>query len=88
VRRRRNVQFVWDYLCSHPCIECGEGDPIVLEFDHREQDTKCGDISNMAGGSLGIDTLVEEIKKCDVLCANCHRRRTAKQQNWYKGIVR
>ena len=68
----------------NPCITCGEDDPVVLDFDHRDGNTKIGNISDMARFSLGLDTLMKEIKKCDVLCANCHRRRTAKQQNWPK----
>lgn len=85
-RRKRNAQFVWDYLVQHPCVMCGESDPVVLEFDHREQSIKKGTICDMSRTSMGLETITEEIQKCDVLCANCHRRRTAEQMGWYKSI--
>jgi hypothetical protein len=82
----RNTQYVWDYLKNVSCITCGENDPIVLEFDHREPDQKHKAISDMARSGYSLVTIQEEMDKCDVLCANCHRRRTAKQFGWYKNM--
>jgi hypothetical protein len=62
--------------------DCGEKNPVVLEFDHI-QDKKC-DISRMLANGLSIKTIKAEISKCEVRCANCHRRKTAKDYNWYK----
>lgn len=73
----RNKEYVIEYLKSNPCVDCGEIDIMVLEFDHREPLLKRGSrISNFYGSSL--ETLKKEIAKCDVVCANCHARRTAK----------
>jgi len=82
IYRKRNMQFVIDYLKLHPCIDCGETDPIVLEFDHRGE--KDYNVSKMSTLSLAL--MCKEIAKCDVRCANCHRRKTAKQFNFYQGI--
>lgn len=64
------------YLESHPCIACGESDPIVLEFDHRVHADKKFSIGDAAKKTISIKRLMSEIAKCDVLCANCHRRKT------------
>lgn len=80
--RKRNLQFMVDYLKEHPCIDCGETDPVILEFDHRA-DKDCN-ISAMT--TLSLKRVREEIAKCDVRCANCHRRKTAIQFNYYKDI--
>lgn len=55
------------------CVDCGELDPIVLDFDHIGDD-KTYDIGNMRG--WGIEKIKKEIDKCEVVCSNCHRRRT------------
>jgi hypothetical protein len=81
---KRNVQFMIDYLKSHPCVDCGETDPIVLEFDHRADSDKHHNVSEMR--TLSIESIKEEIEKCEVRCANCHRRKTAIQFGWYKDI--
>lgn len=74
---RRLIKLtILKYLEEHPCIHCGEADPIVLEFDHRIHAEKKFNIGNAANGGKTIKKLLEEIEKCDVLCANCHRRKT------------
>ena len=74
--------LVLEYLKEHPCIDCGEHDPVVLEFDHRHSKSVC--ISSMLRTSYGVETIKAEIAKCDVRCANCHRRKTAKERGYYK----
>ena len=72
----RNGKLVFDYLKEHPCIDCGETDPLVLQFDHRIplNDANAVRVSKLVHrGSL--DKLKSEITKCDVRCANCHIRR-------------
>lgn len=74
-------KYVWDYLFSHPCVDCGESNIVVLEFDHKDGTEKSGNISGLIhNGSLF--NIKREIEKCEVRCANCHKKRTAKQQNW------
>lgn len=82
--RGRNLQYVIDYLKEHPCVDCGEKDPIVLEFDHIKD--KYMNISKMID-SHSLSLIKLEIEKCDVRCANCHRIKTAKQLNWYKDVI-
>lgn len=81
----RNRRFIYNYLVTHPCINCGESDPIVLEFDHLDGADKKFNISEAHERSL--DSIKNEISKCRILCANCHRRRTAIQAGWYKNIL-
>ncbi len=61
---------------SRPCVDCGEPDPIVLEFDHVRGE-KRADVDSLITVGCSRALLLAEIAKCDVRCANCHRRRTA-----------
>jgi hypothetical protein len=78
-------QYVWDHLKTHSCVDCGEKDPVVLEFDHLRDKHK--DISSMIHDCYCLETIKIEIEKCEVRCANCHRRKTAIQFGWYKDVV-
>ena len=84
--RKRNAQYLLLYLLDHPCVDCGEKDPIVLDFDHISG-TKIYSLSRMASTTSSIETINREIEKCVVRCANCHRRKTAKEQSWYRFIA-
>ena len=79
----KSRNLVWRYLRRYGCKECGIKDPIVLEFDHRDMSDKKDNISSLIYRD-SYSAVKDEIRKCDILCANCHRRRTAKQQQkWY-----
>ncbi len=79
--RQLKAQFVTAYLENHPCVDCGEHDPIVLDFDHVSGE-KINTVSSILGSGKSLVHLVVEIEKCVVRCANCHRRKTAQQRGW------
>lgn len=81
-KRNINKKFILDYLKNNSCVACGESDVVVLEFDHIKDKTY--NISHMVGSCKKIQDIILEIQKCQVLCSNCHRRKTAKEFNWYK----
>lgn len=77
--------LIKEYLDKHPCVDCGEKDHLVLEFDHiRGQ--KRAEVSTLVHDTLSWEKISEEISKCEVRCANCHKRRTAKQLGWWKSL--
>lgn len=55
------------------CKSCGTDHPAVLDFHHRNPDEKLYEVSNMPWRSISKKKILEEIAKCDVYCANCHR---------------
>lgn len=81
--RARNRAYVENYLRDHPCVDCGLVDPVVMEFDHV-RGVKEIEVSTLISECAPIRRLRAEIEKCDVRCANCHRRKTARDF-WHKG---
>jgi hypothetical protein len=76
-RHRLKIRaLMFEYLSDKSCIDCGEKDPVVLEFDHREKDKKFKHISKLMSGHYSWNSVLNEIDKCDIRCANCHRRKT------------
>lgn len=76
--QKRRQELVLVYL-RRGCSVCPEKDILVLQFDHRDPKTKSFNISELLSRRKISDwKLIEEIEKCDVVCANCHTRRTAR----------
>lgn len=70
---KKNKEIVDAYKLNSGCIVCGYNkSPVALDFDHRVQSEKSFDIGSRLA-NIGEKTLMNEISKCDVLCANCHR---------------
>lgn len=70
--------FTW--LSTQQCADCENNDFRVLEFDHRYD--KLFNVSEILN-SCSAKLLWEEVAKCDIVCANCHRIRTAVSFNYY-----
>ena len=78
------MDYIWEYLSNHSCVDCGEPDPLVLEFDHLygKEDSVC----KMCMNASSIKRIQKEIEKCEIRCANCHRRKTVKNFNHWKNL--
>jgi hypothetical protein len=81
--RARTIYLI-EFFETHPCVDCGENDPVVLEFDHL------GEKTFNIGSALHNrkwESVLAEIAKCEVVCANCHRRRTARRRGALRAVL-
>ncbi len=82
----RNIRRRWEkrlWLIGYkdrPCADCKQRFPYyVMDLDHRDRSKKLHEVSELA--SRGSWTkLKSEVEKCDVVCANCHRARTFRDE--------
>lgn len=66
--------FLAEVKAGMSCVRCGEDDPACLDFHHRDPAAKELHIGRVAGAGWSLARIKAEIEKCDVLCANCHRK--------------
>jgi hypothetical protein len=78
-----NRQRLYAYLSEHPCVDCGETDVRVLEFDHV-RGNKSANIATLLNNAISWSTIEKEIAKCEVRCANCHRIKTNERGCWWR----
>lgn len=71
-RKRLIRSLIAEYKSQHKCKLCEESHPAALDFHHLGD--KKYVVSEMLGNGYGIKTIMEEIKKCIILCSNCHRK--------------
>jgi hypothetical protein len=76
VRRRKQEIRKWfdEYKSQLQCARCPETHPACLEFHHREPKKKEIVVAKALVWGWSIERILAEIAKCDVLCANCHRK--------------
>lgn len=85
-RYKRNMVGVQAYKRNNPCVDCGNSDVRCLEFDHREDEVKLFTIG-VKMQSLKLETIMSEVAKCDVRCANCHRIRHHEARQFVKKTI-
>ena len=79
-RTKKENFFKW--VNTQSCVDCGISDIRVLEFDHV-RGIKVGGIAQLLQ-SASKERFEAELAKCEVVCSNCHKIRTAKRTGWYK----
>ena len=82
-QRKKNREFVDRVKRMHSCVDCGESNPVVLEFDHV-RGVKRKSVADMVYNYYSIKSIKEEIRKCDIRCSNCHRIKTTERRNKLK----
>lgn len=77
-RNKRNTKIIkeWfeDFKSTLSCVRCGEDHPATFDFHHRNPNDKELEIGNAVANRWTIPRIMKEIEKCDILCANCHRK--------------
>jgi hypothetical protein len=79
VTERRRI--LREYKSHHGCMDCGNTNPIVLDFDHRDRAQKVAGVCRMVTAN-SMKKVWAEVAKCDVVCRNCHSIRTFRQMRW------
>ena len=83
-RRKREAR---EYLITHladGCVDCGESDIRVLDFDHVRGD-KESTIADLVRRGAGMAKLKAEVAKCEMRCRNCHAIVTVmrRRRSWH-----
>ena len=73
-QRKRMVWFQ-SLKEGRACVDCGENNPICLDFHHRDPTKKSSFVRMIARSTADNNKVLLEIEKCDLICANCHRKR-------------
>lgn len=83
-------EFAGEYLLTHPCVDCGEADLRVLDFDHRPGSGKTKNVMYLVNNGYALVRIRAEIDKCDVRCRNCHARVTYERdgRDWRTAMAR
>ncbi len=63
-----------EYKSTLSCLSCGESDECCLDFHHRDPTKKDLPVSRAITNNWSWKRLMEEVEKCEILCANCHRK--------------
>ena len=76
IDRKRRLKaakdYAWNIKSNNSCSHCLENDPACLVFHHIDPSKKRSSIHSLY--KYGINTVKKEIKKCKLLCANCHMK--------------
>jgi 5-methylcytosine-specific restriction endonuclease McrA len=85
--KKENKEKMLLLISGKHCVDCGEKDPVTLDFHHTDSKTKTKTVSKFMADGASWNIILKEIEKCKLICSNCHRKRTAKQFGNYKLLL-
>lgn len=71
-RRKERSEWFWEYKKPLKCLHCGQNHPATLQFHHRDPKNKVMEVGEMVCQAYAVESILEEVEKCDVLCSCCH----------------
>ena len=77
-KRLELSQKLLNYKSTLSCLYCGKKNPLCIDFHHNGD--KIGTITRILRNTKSWDRVIEEIKKCDAVCANFHRKLHKEEQ--------
>jgi 5-methylcytosine-specific restriction endonuclease McrA len=84
-RKRAALKLqILGYLNGRSCARCGIDDLEVLEFDHIERKDKVLSVARMINRCMAWEDIQNELSKCQILCANCHKKKTLRETKYWK----
>lgn len=84
IKKRRRVRLIklqalLLLIRSRPCVDCAqEYEPWLMEFDHVRGEKRENVSQLVSGTTVSLRVVLQEVRKCDIVCVLCHRKRTAK----------
>jgi L-lactate utilization protein LutB len=72
--KKETTEWLKKYKLTLSCEKCGESEPCCLDFHHLNPKEKETNIGGIAGKGWSKERIIKEIKKCKILCSNCHRK--------------
>jgi len=79
LRRQEIKNWFTNYKKNLACEICGEKHPATIDFHHKSN--KDNEVTQMVHWGYAFENIKKEIAKCQVLCANCHRKLHWKENN-------
>ncbi|MCU0642056.1 MAG: hypothetical protein MUF61_00560 [archaeon] len=73
-RKLKIRKWLEEYKEGLKCSRCSENHPATIDFHHKNKSKKEQEISYLAWFGYSIKRIKREIEKCEILCANCHRK--------------
>lgn len=73
---------------KYGCKKCGYNEhPVALHFNHIDPASKTKNVGNLISQSYSLSRIKEEMRKCEVLCANCHSIHSYEEKHWRNRYV-